>query len=39
MQVDKIGIFENNNPKYGINVYGYKNEQVYPIRILSGNDN
>lgn len=34
MKVDKIGIFEKNNPKYGVNVYGYKNDRVYPIRII-----
>lgn len=32
-QVDKISIFEMNNPKYGIKVYKYENENVYPLRI------
>ncbi|KXJ22395.1 Uncharacterized protein K02A2.6 [Exaiptasia diaphana] len=27
VQVDKINIFEKKNPKYGVNVYGYKNEK------------
>lgn len=38
VQIDKIDIFETNNPQYAINVYGYKNEKVYPLRI-SNNDN
>ena len=37
VQVDKIGIFEKNNPKYAVNVYGYDKE-VYIIR-SSGNNN
>ena len=34
MQVDKKNIFEKNNPNYRINVCGYKNENVYSIRII-----
>ena len=37
VQVDKIGIFENNNPKYAVNVYSY-DEEVYPIRISKNNN-
>ena len=37
VQIDKIGIFEKNNPKYAVNVYGYDKE-VYIIR-SSGNNN
>ncbi len=37
VQVDKIGIFEKNNPKYAINVYAY-NKEVYPIRISENNN-
>ena len=33
VQLDKIYKFAKNNPNYGINVYGYKNEQLYPLRI------
>ena len=35
MPVDNIGIFEKINPKYGLNVCGYKNEQVYSLRITN----
>ncbi|KAK3747524.1 hypothetical protein QZH41_003651 [Actinostola sp. cb2023] len=31
-EVDKIGVFERNNPEYRINVYGYEKE-LYPLRI------
>ena len=37
VQVDKIGIFEKNNPKYVVNVYSYDKE-VYPIRISGNKD-
>ena len=34
VEVDKIEIFEENNPGYGVNVFGYKEtEEVYPIRV------
>ena len=36
VQVDKIVIFERNNPKYAVNVYSYDKE-VYPIRISENN--
>jgi len=38
VQVDKISIFENNNTKYGVNVYGYKDDEVYPLRISENDD-
>ena len=31
--IDKIHIFEKNNPEYGINVLGYNGKEVYPARI------
>ena len=31
--LDKIHIFEKNNPEYGINVLGYDGKEVYPARI------
>ena len=31
--LDKVRIFEKNNPEYGINVLGYDGKEVYPARI------
>ena len=36
VQVDKIGIFEKNNPKYAVNVYSY-DKNINPIRISDNN--
>jgi len=38
VQLDKIKVFEENNKSYGVNVYGYKEECVYPLRISENED-
>ena len=33
VKINQINRFGNNNEKYSIKVFGYENEEVYPLRI------